>query len=240
MGTTNEQFFTKIAYNWMKGYGFNYSDDMILKCLTSRMIDHEDHVPYIVEYMRLIKEHGGDVEEESKAGITKETFLSPHKILTAETYGQILAKFEEKAPYVKEPFELLRNTQVLVDILDLNETEALLFDLGMRISGGAGGISYDWRAFMEEFRYKDTPFPELYERLLGLPALKLAEAQKGFVFQSGLLAPCPSYKNFHRIHAEMIEAFVEPCQRAPKSPQLWAFKIPWPAGSVRIGDQPAV
>ena len=30
------------------------------------------------------------------------------------------------------------------------------------------------------------------------------------------------------------------CQRAPKSPQLWAFKIPWPAGSVRIGDQPAV
>jgi len=30
------------------------------------------------------------------------------------------------------------------------------------------------------------------------------------------------------------------CQRAPKSPQLWAFKIPYPAGSVAIGDQPGI
>ncbi|WP_345822962.1 TolC family protein (plasmid) [Methylobacterium fujisawaense] len=30
------------------------------------------------------------------------------------------------------------------------------------------------------------------------------------------------------------------CQRAPKSPHLWAFKIPYPAGSMVIGDQPAI
>ena len=39
---------------------------------------------------------------------------------------------------------------------------------------------------------------------------------------------------------DRYEACSVACQRAPKSPQLWAFKIPWPAGSVRIGDQPAV
>ena len=44
--------------------------------------------------------------------------------------------------------------------------------------------------------------------------------------------------NYHRpIAWRLLQAG---CQRAPKSPQLWAFKIPWPAGSVRIGDQPAV
>lgn len=30
------------------------------------------------------------------------------------------------------------------------------------------------------------------------------------------------------------------CQRAPKSPHLWAFKIPYPAGSIVIGDQPTI
>jgi SpoVK/Ycf46/Vps4 family AAA+-type ATPase len=210
MALSNEQFFSKVAYNWMKGYGFNYADDMILKCLVGRMIDHEDHIPWITEYMKVIKAHEGNAEEEAKSGITKETFLTPHKIFTRESFDVLIAAFEEKAPYVKEPFEILRNTKVLTEILDMNENEALLFDLGMRISGASGGISYDWRAFMEEFRYKDTPFPDLYERLLGVPAAKLTEVLKGFVFQSGLLTPDNHYKNFYRIHADMIEAFVEP------------------------------
>ena len=48
-------------------------------------------------------------------------------------------------------------------------------------------------------------------------------------------------KQEHFFTTRLVDAtIIDICQRAPKSPQLWAFKIPWPAGSVRIGDQPAV
>jgi maleylacetoacetate isomerase len=69
-------------------------------------------------------------------------------------------------------------------------------------------------------------------------ALRLKRLQAEMVFvdliKSEQLAD--SYRNLNP--AMLLPALIDECQRAPKSPRLWASKIPDSGGLAAFGDQP--
>ena len=128
---------------------------------------------------------------------------------------------------------------------DVAVEDLMVGDLAMTVSGEHRPIRWIGHRLVEAFDHADPQdfWPVRITAgaiAMGVPSRDLLVSPDHCLMFDDVLVPAKHLINGVTIRQEAVEAVGYWCQRAPKSPQLWAFKIPWPAGSVRIGDQPAV
>jgi SpoVK/Ycf46/Vps4 family AAA+-type ATPase len=132
------------------------------------------------------------------------SYASFKKYMTIDDMQAAAARMAELFPEVLEPFELLENSVALADLLDLNEHEAVILDLAIRLRQSLPyGYNYVFDKFGHHMDMKDPV--QRYNILLGIPSQDMEKIVKGFLFKSGVLIESEGNR-LPYVNAELKEA----------------------------------
>lgn len=196
----HEQFTARIVYNLLKTWKPSFTEDNFLMEVVYRPGDLQGK--WVKDYCELRNAYSEEIKDSNK-------YITPHKFLNEEHIAGFIKSIDEELPLItNQGWILHQNTQVLADMLDLNEVETLILDLSIR---NTVGISYDVRSAVGKFSYaEEAKNPvQFYARCFDVPEAEVKKALDGFLFKSGLLVTDHSLKMFHMINDEMEDAFTE-------------------------------